>query len=672
MAYVPATPLADRRGDIIALTDEKAGALVLSTPLASWGRTSTDAVRMFARRDAFRTVAEAIAQAGAALPWDLYRRDDQDGRQKIGADSNDPGAGLAYGLDNPVPGSTQYRWVEGSWLDWVLHDRWASLIELQDDGTVQLIRLPAKWVSFAVDGLRRITDVVVSNARGGRVTIPADQCLFDVGYDPNPVGSSTTGFAVSTTLEGSAMELEKGAAWRSALLDNGPKVPMYVARPANAPDWQKSGARQRFVDSFKAYSTERAGETPLLEDGMELKAAPQLDINGVDYRATRAAAQIEFSIAMHFPPELVGYRQGTNSNLETLREQLYVDVLGGKIVAFRQALNGGFRRAKVMLPGYYVEENIGARLASTPEKQATTLQTQVGAPVRTVNEARRMLNLPLVPGGDDLIVPLNVTKGGLASPTDTGPKALGELTATVLRTKAATGATPAGFKAAADIQRDRFAAELRTALKAQVARIRAALGSASSPGPLETAFDLNTENDALTAAVLPHAYAIATTGATGVLAKWNAAALEADADAATRFDFEKMLPWLTKAAAATANRVNTVTLGALAGAVFDDDWTKAVDSVLERLVDAQPGVVAATTSTTSKSFGGQDAARFSSLTVKTWRSSHKSNSRHASLDGQTVPIGDAFSNGLRYPGDPAGPADEVANCGCDIEFGPAE
>jgi hypothetical protein len=38
----------------------------------------------------------------------------------------------------------------------------------------------------------------------------------------------------------------------------------------------------------------------------------------------------------------------------------------------------------------------------------------------TVNEARSRQNLPTHDGGDDLITPLNVTKGGQASPQDSG------------------------------------------------------------------------------------------------------------------------------------------------------------------------------------------------------------------------------------------------------------
>lgn len=42
----------------------------------------------------------------------------------------------------------------------------------------------------------------------------------------------------------------------------------------------------------------------------------------------------------------------------------------------------------------------------------------------------------------------------------------------------------------------------------------------------------------------------------------------------------------------------------------------------------------------------------------------KTRSSHARLDGQIVEVGERFSNGLLYPGDPAGDAADVVNCRC--------
>ena len=56
------------------------------------------------------------------------------------------------------------------------------------------------------------------------------------------------------------------------------------------------------------------------------------------------------------------------------------------------------------------------------EEQATSLQTAVGGPWLTRNEARARQNLPQIEGGDELITPLNVLIGGQASPTDSPGK----------------------------------------------------------------------------------------------------------------------------------------------------------------------------------------------------------------------------------------------------------
>lgn len=639
-------------GDPISLDDPKAGALSMSTPLANFSDVSTDPIRMFARRDAYRTVAEAIAGNIAAVPFDLYQRDDVDGRTKVSADT-DP---LAAALQDPSPGMTTFRLVESLQLDHVLWDRWAVLILRTETGAIRLVRLPARRISFALDGFGLITDVVVYAANGDRKFVPIEHCLFDVGYDPQLGGKETSGFSVSNTLEAAATELERGAHYRALLLAGGPKVPMYIKRPANAPDWAKNGGYDRFKKDFTGYSTDKAGQVPILDDGMELAAAPQLLQDSVQYRETRLAAQVEFALAMHYPPELIGYRTGTNSNIESLREQLYVDVLGGRITAFRQAINSGLRRAGLLGVGEYVEENLGVRLASSPVKQASLLQTQVGAPVRTVNEARRMLNLSTVPYGDDLIVPLNVTKGGLASPTDTGPKTLSR---SAPQLKAITeGATPPQYKSALAAMTDRFAAELSSALTQQAARVDAGLGSGSSPGSLADAFDLAAENAALAAVIFAHSYALAGVGAEAVLVKFN--------PEHEGFAPEVMQPWLLKAAQSTADQINTATVGKLAAVLFEPDWRAAADGVLAALVGARAGVWARTVSTASISFGANDAARTSGLTRKSWAASD--GSRHAHLAGETVDISAPFSNGMRWPGDPTAPAQETAGCSCSVEY----
>lgn len=51
-----------------------------------------------------------------------------------------------------------------------------------------------------------------------------------------------------------------------------------------------------------------------------------------------------------------------------------------------------------------------------------------------------------------------------------------------------------------------------------------------------------------------------------------------------------------------------------------------------------------------------------------WRATLDGRTRHthALMDGETQKVGDAFSNGLMYPGDPSGEPEEVYNCRCTL------
>src|SRR6185436_3427613 len=59
-----------------------------------------------------------------------------------------------------------------------------------------------------------------------------------------------------------------------------------------------------------------------------------------------------------------------------------------------------------------IEFNLDSQLRGTPEEQMAIMATAAGGPVITVNEGRARLNLPPIPGGDLIFVPLNSVRGG--------------------------------------------------------------------------------------------------------------------------------------------------------------------------------------------------------------------------------------------------------------------
>jgi uncharacterized protein with gpF-like domain len=85
-------------------------------------------------------------------------------------------------------------------------------------------------------------------------------------------------------------------------------------------------------------------------------------------------------------------------------------------------------------------------------------------------------------------------------------------------------------------------------------------------------------------------------------------------------------------------------------------------------------VIARTETHTAANFGAQTAAELTGLDMRReWVSSLDSRTRdpHASADGQTVGMNEPFTvNGekLMFPGDPAGSAENIINCRCQVIF----
>jgi hypothetical protein len=71
-----------------------------------------------------------------------------------------------------------------------------------------------------------------------------------------------------------------------------------------------------------------------------------------------------------------------------------------------------FERQPVTRKLFYLEFNLPAKLRGSFEEQAAVGATVVGGPVVSLNEWRARLNLPPMPGGDEVLVPLNSLRGG--------------------------------------------------------------------------------------------------------------------------------------------------------------------------------------------------------------------------------------------------------------------
>ena len=122
-----------------------------------------------------------------------------------------------------------------------------------------------------------------------------------------------------------------------------------------------------------------------------------------------------------------------------------------------------------------------------------------------------------------------------------------------------------------------------------------------------------------------------------------------------------MHAWLLVNAERGAKRINDSTRESLRTA--SDDEAKA--GVFDTLTSTTAAGYAVAMVTTAANFGAHDAATHAGGESKTWTGG---TTRHAGMNGETVPLSENFSNGMAWPGDAAGGASEVANCGCSVIF----
>ncbi|MDT0381425.1 phage portal protein [Streptomyces sp. DSM 42041] len=628
----------------------------ISPGLGAWSAPGLDVlppldrVLIWRTQPQVRTVISFLARNIAQLGLHTYRRVDDNDRQRV---TDHP---LALLLNEPLPRFSLYRLIERLVSDLALHD-------------------VAYWVKF-FDGERRMLAPIpptLIRPRGGSwlgpekyetaggQTLWPEQVVHFRGYTPEDmrVGSSTLDALADLLREDREATGQRTAMWR-----NGMRATGVLTRPADAAEWNPD-ERRRFREMWRTFTQGGGAEggTPILEDGMDYKQV-SIDPQKAQYIEARKLTREEVAAAFHIPLPMVGILDhATFSNIKEQHRQLYQDTLGPWLQQIQQDI------AVQLLPdfeppgsGVYVEFNISEKMRGSFEEQAAAASTATGGPWMTRNEQRARFNLPRVDGGDDLIVPMNVTAGGLASPRDTAPPP-----------KAAPKTrSPAGAKAdepdppAYEVEQAGFAAALAQWAEQQGGRLADVLGDEDALPSLlpwtETAPERTAE---LAATVRYWLLRIAAAGAWEVLAEFN--------PTADGWDPAVMEAWL--AAAATTHAAQLVQAGDedLADRVADPDLDtgQAVAGAREALLSTA-ALRAATAGTEARSFGGHDAADASGLVFKTWRTGSKPRPEHARMDGETVRLGETFSNGLRWPGDSAGSSAQTANCNCDLTYARAE
>lgn len=610
---------------------------------------TADYAAIWKSQGAVRTVVDFLGRNIASLGLHQFRRVSDTDRERV-TDS-----GLIRTINRPNAATTRYRLLDALVRDYGIYDRAYWLKMKNKDGTNGLIRLPPSMVKPVGDSWLWPEAFEFTGTKGKKV-FTRDEIVHFRGYSPDgDLGGQPPIEALRRVL---AEEYEAGR-MRENMLRNGARVSGYLERPAGAPAWSEPAA-DRFRNSWRSqYSGNgpQSGGTPILEDGMKFVPASQT-AEQLQYIEARKLTREEVAAAFFIPPTMVGVMDSaTFSNIKEQHKHLYQDTLGPWLSMIAEEL------ALQLTPDFddskdtYLEFNLAEKMRGSFEEQAAQIQTSVGGPWMTRNEARALSNLPAIEGGDELIIPLNVTEGGQASPTDSAPDT-GQLSGAAAgrkalgpgRTKAAPEPDDGQRAAAVELFSDFF--------KRQGSAVLSAIGSGDSSW-----WDTERWNRELGQDILGLALSVSSD-----LGAAQAEALGFDRDG---YDVERTTKFLEAVAASRAEWVNNATRDRLQE-VMDDDSEDAPEpaSVFDAAEAQRSGSAGDALVTTVAGFALVEAGKqlAGDQAVKTWVvTSGNPRESHAAMDGETVPIEGEFSNGLNWPGDPSNGPDEVAGCQCTVE-----
>lgn len=371
----------------------------------------------YCRDYAVRVVVDFITRQIASLPFKVYRRDSDGDAQEVRSGAladliRDP---------SPLPGCGRNRFIAQLLRDMLLEDRWLCTLNMDDaSGGYRLRRIPPDCYSLSQNGFGEINGVTVNSVDGrpgGTFSLPDPHFLLDVGYvDTLVAGDPVTGVLKPLLAEARAM-----SDYRKRVAANGAQVPAYIYRPKEM-QWESQEDYDDFVQALRNYQRGggREGAWLPLRDGMEIRTVENVfkpvDMNDIE---AREKVYEQVALAFHISPENIGFRSGTNSNISAYKEKLWNVELLPYLVAFEETLNRSLPEA-VGQPECYIRANLDAKLRGTMETQYQALSTATGRPFLTTDEARELLDRPKLPGGDQLITPLNVSEGGQPSPQDGG------------------------------------------------------------------------------------------------------------------------------------------------------------------------------------------------------------------------------------------------------------
>ena len=615
-----------------------------------------DAAQLYRTQPNLRAVVSFLADNAAQIPINVYERASDTDRPRV---LDSPAALL---LAKPNPDMTAYEFKRWLYSDLLLYERFLTLIvpSKATDSGWELRPIPAGWIqSYKGKSPFAPEAIVIGTGQGtGQIEVPANRFILFHGYDPtDPMRQYSRISALKETLH----EQIESNGFRRQMWHRGGRFNAYLTRPKDVAQWSEP-AFQRFKETWKASwagdDAAEGGGMPILEDGMEIKTV-QFNSKDAQWAESVKLSREDCAAVYHVNPGMIWPGSGqTYASARDNARALYNDCLAPTLMQATDRLN------MVLLPrvgepgNHYIAYDITIKTEGTYEEKIATLSSAVGAPFLSRNEARARLDLPAIEGGDDLITPLNVLTGGLASPRDTDP--------TIERYNSAPqhilkkSETRKSRGKPTEEEGEQIASVYRSFFKRQRDSVLPKLTAKTAKWWNEERWNKELAED-----LYEKAFKLSVSTARETVKKlWDNGEYDPDRT-------EEFIRSMCRRRAEMVNQTTYKELLEALEAEEDDDGLKATpegvfENAEENRADSAGFAFAGALISWSLMEACRQNERPGQNVFKTWvTTSGNPRASHAAMNGETVQYDEPFSNGAMWPGDIDNlDVEDVANCKC--------
>lgn len=351
-------------------------------------------------------LSESIAQ----LPLELFRRTKDSGRE---AAKDHPLYRILAHAPNEWQTPLEFR--EQSQMSAGTRGNSYSIIGRDPDGTVtglyplscetvQVMRGPDLLPYYRIDGQEPVPQRIVHHVRWWSLN-------GYVGVSPIMLHANSIGYA-------QAIQQYAGKSFL-----NGTALSGVIERPRESAPIKDQGVIDRITDKWQQMygGSSNAKRVAMLQEGMTFKA---LSMTNVDAELIPALKLTTLDIARIYkvPPHMIGeLDKATFSNIEHQAIQFVIYTLLPWIKRHEQAM-----MRDLLLPSerdeYYIEFNVSGLLRGDQASRYAAYAVARQWGWLSVNDIRRLENLPPITGGDTYLQPLNMADAAKPLP-DQMPKA---------------------------------------------------------------------------------------------------------------------------------------------------------------------------------------------------------------------------------------------------------